>query len=198
MNGDASSSKAMVEYLIHSTLLAAFYALSYAIVVFVFNPIQALVFPEITHVASLCFLPHGIRVIATAVLGARAIPGLFVGAVFSTHFIWGIQNPEVYLLISVISSGVCWVVFESLRGLKLNAFYLDISKQMPEFHTLLLVGIICSVANSFLMSAVLELTGNIQRITLTMAAYALGDTIGLIVSWMIANSIVGKLSFFKK
>lgn len=198
MNDETSYSTTAVEYLTHSVLLAALFAFSYALVVFVFNPIQALVFPEVTQVASLCFLPHGIRVIATCVLGARAIPGLFVGALFSTYFIWGIQNPELYLLISIISSGVCWVVFESLRGLKLNAFYLDSSKQMPEFHTLLVVGIMCSIANSFLMSAVLELTGNIQHITLTMAAYALGDTIGLITTWLIVNSVIKRIAYFKK
>lgn len=198
MNDDTSYSNAVVEYLTHSVLLAALYVFSYAIVVFVLSPVQELVFPHLTQVASLCFLPHGIRVIATCVLGARAIPGLFVGALFSTYFIWGMRNPELYLLISIISSGVCWVVFESLRGLKLDAFYLQRSKQMPEFHTLLIAGIFCSIANSFLMSTVLELTGNIQHITLTMAAYALGDTIGLITTWLIGNSVVKRLNNFKK
>ena len=60
-------------------VVSLIYVLSHCLVCSVLTPIQAKFFPEITKYASFFYLPHGVRVIATAILGARAIPALIVG-----------------------------------------------------------------------------------------------------------------------
>ena len=60
-------------------LIAALYIALDAIVVFLFNPIQFHVLPEISPYSSLIYLPFALRVFGTSLLGKEAIPGLFIG-----------------------------------------------------------------------------------------------------------------------
>lgn len=170
--------------------LAVLYAGSFGLVVYVLNPIQAIFLPEVTKFASLMFIPHGLRVMATVVMGAWAVPGLFLGALYSAVFIWGIESLELAILISLISSSVAWLTLEGLKAFRIDAFYLSKKDRMPAFRTILLAGLICSFANSFLLGTVLELSGNIQRVTYTMAAIAIGDMVGLIAGWWLAKGLL--------
>lgn len=169
-----------------TAIIFAIYLAAAAISFFVFNPLQTMLLPEISAYASLVFLPHGVRVFATTVLRARAIPGLFLGALVSNYMIWGITEPVLLLLLSGSSAVVCWVVFEGLYALRINAYYLSANAQVPPLHTILLAGIFCSFLNSFVLTTILESTRSIAHITLTMAALAVGDMVGLMVSWVIA------------
>ena len=49
----------------------------------VVTPIQSVFLPEMTVFASLIYLPHGVRVLATWAYGWKAIPALIVGASLS-------------------------------------------------------------------------------------------------------------------
>jgi hypothetical protein len=85
----------------YALALAVLYTAAFGLVVFVLNPLQSLVLPEVTNFASLVFVPHGLRVMATVVMGARAIPGLFLGALYSTHFIWGMESLALSAVIAL-------------------------------------------------------------------------------------------------
>lgn len=174
----------------YALAVAVLYSAAFGLVVYVLNPLQALVLPEVTNFASLVFIPHGLRVMATVVMGARAIPGLFLGALYSTHFIWGIESMALSAVIALISSTVAWMTLEGLRSTGINAYYLCRKSGLPPFRIVLLAGILCSVANSFLLGMVLEVTGNIERVTYTMAAIAIGDTVGLIACFWLARALL--------
>lgn len=178
------------QHIAYAIALAVLYTAAFGLVVFVLNPLQALAFPEVTGFASLVFIPHGLRVMATVVMGARAIPGLFLGSLYSTYFIWGIESLALSLVIALISSTVAWIALAGLGSVGVNAYYLNRKSGLPAFRTIFLAGILCSFANSFLMAMVLEMTGNIQRVTYTMAAIAIGDTVGLIACFWLARVLV--------
>lgn len=180
----------MYYQLVYGLALAVLYAASFGLVVYVLNPIQAIFLPEVTKFASLMFIPHGLRVMATVVMGASAIPGLFLGSLYSALFIWGIESFELAVVMSLISSSVAWLTLEALKLFRIDAYYLSKKDRMPSFRTVLLAGLICSFANSFLLSTVLELTGNIQRVTFTMAAIAIGDMVGLVAGWWLAKALL--------
>jgi hypothetical protein len=176
--------------LVYTSALAVLYAGSFGLVFYVVNPIQAIFLPDVTKFASLVFIPHGLRVMATVVMGAWAIPGLFLGAIYSTLFIWGIKNLELAIPISLISCSVAWLTLEGLKAFRINAYYLSSRDQMPALRTVLLAGLLCSFANSFMLGMVLEMTGSIHHVTYTMAAIAIGDMAGLIACWWLAKALL--------
>jgi len=187
---DTSSIPArLTEFLISSVAIAVLFILGTFASVYVFNPIQVVFFPKLTELASLLFLPHGIRVLATVLLGLRAAPGLVVGTAVVLFYVYGVRDIQLLIWIPLISGCVPWVVLRCMRYFGNNAFYLSSTDGMPSFESILIAGIICSVANGFLTTTMFESTGTITHVSLTMAAYTVGDTTGLIASWRLANDI---------
>lgn len=155
------------------------YLLAYFLVFAVITPLQAQVMPEITQFASLLFLPHGIRVLGTSLLGGRAVPGLILAELAGNYLFWGLTEPETLLLSALISGSITWIVFEGLRSLRVNAFYLQLTEEAPTFHALLLAGLLASAANAFLLSSLIEGSMSAGHVTMLIAAYMTGDITGL-------------------
>ncbi len=155
------------------------YLIAYFVVFAAITPLQAKVMPEITQFASLLFLPHGIRVLGTSLLGVRAVPGLVLAELAGNYLFWGLTEPETLLLSAFISGSITWVVFEGLRALRVNAFYLQLTEQAPTFHALLLAGLLASAANAFLLTSLIEGSMSVGHVTMLIAAYMTGDITGL-------------------
>lgn len=170
--------------------LACLYFATYFLVWAVVTPAQHALLPEITRFASLLFLPHGIRVFATSLLGGRAVPGLILGELAGNYLLWGLHDPALLLIGSVISGSVTWAVFEGLRGLRVNAFYLRVSDEPPPFHTLMLAGLLASAANAFLSTAVSEADMAPGHVTSILAAYMTGDVTGLLAVMLLARHVL--------
>ena len=185
-----TNSAGLTEFFVSSAVIAVIFVLGDLASAYVFNPIQAVFFPQLTELASLLFLPHGIRVLATVLLGLRAAPGLVVGTAFVLFYVYGVRDVQLLIGISLISGCVPWITLRGLRSLGIDAFYLKVKDGMPAFETILIAGIICSVANGFLTTSMLESSGTITHVSLTIAAYTVGDTTGLIASWLLANAIL--------
>lgn len=185
-----TNSAGLTEFFVSSAVIAVIFVLGDLASAYVFNPIQAVFFPQLTELASLLFLPHGIRVLATVLLGLRAAPGLVVGTAFALFYVYGVRDVQLLIGISLISGCVPWITLRGLRSLGIDAFYLKVKDGMPAFETILIAGIICSVANGFLTTSMLESSGTITHVSLTIAAYTVGDTTGLIASWLLANAIL--------
>ena len=64
-------------------IVVAAYVLCHGITAFVVEPVQELFIPHVTIFASLIYLPHGVRVLATWMMGWRAIIPLCTGAYLS-------------------------------------------------------------------------------------------------------------------
>lgn len=150
-------------------------------IVVIANSVQALVIPEITRHASLVFLPHGVKVLATCLFREKAIPGLVAGAFLSYYFLWGITDPVTALVFALASGTVAWLVLEGLLRLGINGYYLTLDSRPPPYRTFMLIGILTSVANGFLLTAIWEGSYSLSVATVTMAAIAVGDFVGLLV-----------------
>jgi hypothetical protein len=155
------------------------YLFAYFLVFAAITPLQEQVIPEITQFASLLFLPHGIRVLGTSLLGIRAVPGLMLSELAGNYLFWGMTQPETLLLSALISGSITWIVFEGLRALRVNAFYLQLTEQAPAFHALLLAGLLASAANAFLLTSLIEGSMSGGHVTMLIAAYMTGDITGL-------------------
>lgn len=160
--------------------LAGLYFLAYLAVWAAVTPLQQALLPAITSFASLLFLPHGIRVFATSLIGGKSVPGLVLGEVAGNYLLWGLHDPVQLIVLSLISGSVTWLVFEGLLALRVNAFYLRVTDEPPSFHTLMLAGILSSAANAFLCTALSEHEMGAGLVTSILAAYMTGDVTGLL------------------
>lgn len=167
----------------------AVYLLSYFAVWAAVSPVQLKVFPSLTPIASLLFLPHGVRVLATSVLSGRAVPGIAAAEFAACYLFWGLTDPLTLVLLSTASGGVTWLTFEGLRRLGIDAFYLKAAAEPPPLRTLLLAAIAAAIASAFLLTSILE--GHIPRehVTVVLAAFVTGDVTGFLAVILIAKSI---------
>lgn len=166
----------------------ALYLTSYFLVWAVITPLQQAVLPEVTLFASLLFLPHGVRVFATALVGLRSVPGLILGELAGNVVFWGLgASPAVLIAVSVASGSVTWLVFEGLRALRVNVFYLKVTEEPPPLHLLLLAGILASAANAFLATAILEGVLSSGQVMRVLAALMTGDITGLLAVMIAAR-----------
>ena len=182
--------------LITSVIIAGLYITLDAIVVFGLNPIQSIFLPDITTYSSLIFLPFSLRIFSTSLVGADAIPGLFLGMVFSSYFFWGVADISLLLVISLFGSVNTWVVFRTLSHLGINAFYTTAEKNMPQLNTYLIVGLVTAMVDGFLMTALLETEARIQNVTIHYASFTIGGLAGLVVGWLLARLLLPVLNRF--
>lgn len=161
--------------------LFALYLFAYFLVWAAIMPVQRRFAPDISPFACLLYLPHGIRVFATSLLGGRAVPGLVLGALAGGYFYWGLSDPKTLVLAALVGGVTTWAVFEGLKALQFNAFYINVTEEPPPFQTLLLAGIIASAANAFLLASMVEGRADAGHVTTLIAAYVTGDVTGLLL-----------------
>lgn len=169
----------------------ALYVLSYFVVWALVTPLQQALLPQITAFASLLFLPHGVRVFATSLAGGRAVPGLVLGELAGNLMFWGpFPSAGVLLAVSLASGSVTWLAFEGLRALRIHAYYLKTTDEPPAYQHLLLAGIMASVANAFLVTAILEGEISGGSVTRILAAFVTGDITGLLAVMLAAPHVL--------
>ena len=160
------------------------YVLAHGLTALLITPMQSRLMPELTIFASLAYLPHGVRVLSTWLLGKRAFLPLFLGAFLSEALFTPaeISTPTQPLILLSIAVGAASapLAFEAmaLAGRRVYA------GQRAQIHWkwLLLAGALASVINSAGQSLVFS--GHIlpDDSVAVVAIYAVGDLIGLIAT----------------
>ena len=173
-----------------ASLIFAIYSLSNFLVWLLVAPVQRELLPEITAYSSLVFLPHGVRVFATALVGVRAIPGLLLAELAGNYLLWNVTEPPALLLTSLIGGLVCWLAFEMLRRMRVNAYYLNEDPVPPPLHSFLLAGMAASVVNAFLRASVFEEKIPPGDVTGVIAACVTGDVTGLLLFIILAKVVM--------
>lgn len=172
-----------------STTLAIFaiFSLSGVLVWLLVAPAQRELLPEITPYASLIFLPHGVRVLSTALVGPRATPGLLLGELTGNYLLWEVTQAPALILASLTGALVCWFAFDMLRWLGVNAYYLRTDSTPPALASFLLAGMVASALNAFLRAAVFEGMIPPGDVTAVIATCVTGDVTGLLLFIILAK-----------
>jgi hypothetical protein len=171
--------------IIQTAAIATVCCVANLIVVFAFNPLQDKVFPGLTQYLSLVFLPHGVKVLSTAVAGARAIPGLAIGSGISAYFFWNVTDLRLMIGLTLVAATTAWIVFELLHKIGFNAYFLSLTERQPPARNLIAAGILCSVVNGVLMSIVLAAMDQPPSLSWIILTIAVGDLLGLLFAWAI-------------
>lgn len=169
------------------------YLIAYFLVWAMVTPLQQVLLPTVTDFASFFYLPHGVRVIATVVMGPRAIPALFLAEVGGNYLFWGLSDPMLLLTVSAVGALIAWVAFEGLSLVGINPYYLNSVDKMPSFTVLLLAGFVASVLNGFALTAILEQGMQIGEVTHVMATFVLGDMTGFLVMILLIKLVLRSL-----
>ncbi|NDW01627.1 hypothetical protein [Yangia sp. PrR002] len=170
--------------LLNIAVVALAYILAHGLTAVLITPLQSRVLPDITAFASLVYLPHGVRVLSTWLMGRIAFVPLCIGAflseaLFTPADISSATDPVILLSIA-IGAASALLAFEALA----RAGYRLYARQQREIHWkwLLLAGTLASVINSVGQSLVFSGYMLPNHSFAVLAVYALGDLIGLIVT----------------
>ena len=168
-------------------IIIAAYVLCHGLTALVVTPVQSIVLPEITVFASLVYLPHGVRVLATWILGWKAVPALVAGVSISA-WIWS-PSEDLNFLEPALAGGIlvgsasAFVAFEIARLVGINV-YLGGSRRL-KWKGLIAVGALSSVVNSLGQTLVYSGIIDLEKVIGVWAVYAIGDLVGLIVCMVV-------------
>ncbi len=149
----------------------------------VVTPVQSIVLPEETVFASLIYLPHGVRVLATWAFGWRAIPALFIG---SSIAVWlftpadDLNLLEPALLESILAGAVSAFLAFELARLAGFDFYFGRSRRL-NWKGMIMIGAISSVINSIAQTFIFSGLIGLDQLVEVLLIYSVGDLVGLIV-----------------
>ena len=168
-------------------IIIAAYVLCHGLTALVVTPVQSIVLPEITVFASLVYLPHGVRVLATWILGWKAVPALVAGVSISA-WIWS-PSEDLNFLEPALAGGIlvgsasAFVAFEIARLVGINV-YLGGSRKL-KWKGLIAVGALSSVVNSLGQTLVYSGIIDLEKVIGVWAVYAIGDLVGLIACMVV-------------
>lgn len=162
------------------------FVLGYGLVAKIATPIQSIFLPEVTTYASLVFLPHGVRILATLYFGWKAIVPLMFGAWASSYLFGPASVPEISslsFLTSLVIGATCAIVsFEVFKVFGRDYYYKP--EKQTHWKQLIYVGILASLLNSLGQVFVYSDHINPAAFARVASTYALGDTIGLIATML--------------
>lgn len=159
------------------------YVLCFGLTSVLIAPLQSIFLPELTVFASLIYLPHGVRVLATWAYGWRAIPALFLAGGVSTWLFRGEQDIEILspMLVESLLVGACcaFLAFEVARFFGFRA-YLGQERRL-HWKDMLALGLLSSLFNSIGQIIVFYGLVGVESAISVAAIYAVGDLLGLVV-----------------
>ena len=172
-----------IQYFIVITMA---YILCHGLTALLVTPIQQEFLSEITIFASLVYLPHGVRVLATWLWGWKAFFPLYVGGCLST-LIFTPEHEQALIQESLhlsVGAGAlsALLAFEAMRLLGRN-LYAGKSNRI-DWKGLLIIGAAASVINSVLQSFIYSGVILPEHAVSTFMTYAVGDLVGLFVSML--------------
>jgi hypothetical protein len=172
------------------------FVLAYALVDFVVEPIQHQFLSGSVMAGSLLFIPHGIRVLAVWLCGARALLPLIAAEFLGGIFLW---QPDVGLDVLFGSSMVgglgVYLTFEVFRlaGIEMRPDGKD--SALTNWKSLILIASIASVFNSIgkqiFFGGLVPLTDEV----LILAMFWIGDTLGTFACLLLLIGIRRRFQF---
>ncbi|MBV7408218.1 MASE1 domain-containing protein [Maritimibacter sp. DP1N21-5] len=173
-----------MQYFSVALVVTLAYIIAHGFTALLITPFQSHFLPDITTFASLVYLPHGIRVLATWLFRWKAVPALFVGALLSeVLFTPGAASAvltPVMLKSLLVGAASAFLAFEGMRLFGYPA-YASSSRQIHWTHVLV-AGVVSSLLNSAGQSIVFSTEILTSKALGVFAIYALGDIVGLVVT----------------
>jgi len=147
-------------------------------------PLEKTYFGNLTEYASLLFLPHAVRVIASWLLGPKAILALFPATLISMHFYQPIIDGELgFYLYTLFSSATAVIAFEFLKLIKMDIY--PRGERMSSWRNVLFAGFLASIFNSLGSVYFTNVIPETDKLIELIFRFIIGDVLGLLVSMFV-------------
>jgi hypothetical protein len=193
---------AVMRSIIQYTLLNEFavifisFVLAYALVDFVVEPIQHHFLSGSVMAGSLLFIPHGIRVLAVWLCGARALLPLIFAEFVGGIFLWQPDLGLDVLFGSSMVGGLCvYFTFEVFRlaGIEMRPDGKD--SALTNWKSLILLASIASIFNSIGKKIFFDSLAPLTDEVLILAMFWIGDTLGTFACLLLLIGIRRRFQF---
>ncbi|MBE9636226.1 hypothetical protein IQ782_05175 [Salipiger pacificus] len=168
-------------------IVAVAYVLAHGLTALLITPLQARLLPDVTAFASLMYLPHGVRVLSTWLMGRLSVIPLGLGAFLSEVLFTPVEvssATDPVILLSIAVGGVSALLAFELMGLVGHRIYAGQNKRI-HWKWLLLAGMLASVFNSLGQSLVFSGKVLPDHAIAVLAVYAVGDLVGLVATTLV-------------
>ena len=156
--------------------------------IFALYPIESRLLPLYSQYASLIYLPHAVRVLATAIYGPRAFWVLLPAILFTTYMFYPPVNGHVsvdVLLLAVIGAACAPIGYMALKLIGMIRSDFDYNNSILNWRYIFTAGVIASAINSIGLTAVFFGLSDIRAAALAMGRFFIGDIIGLFVGLVV-------------
>jgi len=177
-----SKVRALLDRLIEELELTVAVSLAYVgamvIVAYGIKLVQDSLYDHPLLVPSLIFLPHGVRILAAFLVGARSIMPLAVGTLIGISLgLDGSTDPSIILIPGIFCSYLAFKIFE-LSGVEFKPGF----SSLRQWRGLVLVSFVAALINGLGIVLILVLSGLDEGEVLPrLFVYVIGDTFGAFV-----------------
>lgn len=162
--------------------VALAYVFCHGVTAMLVTPVQRMILPEETAFASLIYLPHGVRVLATWAYGWRAILALAAGAAIAAWLFTPAQEIDLLetVLIPSILAGACsaFLAFELVRFAGFT-YYFGCTRKL-DWRGMIVIGALSSIINSVIQTMIFSGLIGWDQLAEVLLIYATGDLVGLV------------------
>ena len=160
---------------------------------FAIYPIEARLLPLYSQYASLMYLPHAVRVLATAIYGPKSFFVLLPAILFETYLFYPMTDglfSTTTIVIAIIGAAcapIACILLHQIGGMLVPGF----NAQNAQFNWryIFAAGVIASAINSFGLTAFFFDLSDIMAASLAMGRFFIGDSIGLLVGLVVLTLI---------
>jgi len=129
--------------------------------------------------AILLFLPHGIRILATWMLGARAIIPLLLGS-WLCSVIFGHSSDSFLLWPALVSAVMPYISFKMMQLAGLPSFATT-DNLAPNWRTLVLAGTVAALLNAAACHLLFSSAFSFSESQYFILSFIIGDVLGMIL-----------------
>lgn len=156
---------------------------------FVIFPMESKLLPLYSQYASLVYLPHAVRVLATAIYGPKTFLVLLPAILFETYLLYPPASGQLSLTILTLAvigaacAPIACIILMRISSMVISGF--DTSDAIFHWRYIFVGGILASAINSIGLTVFFFDVTDISAASLAMLRFFIGDIVGLFVGLVI-------------
>lgn len=166
-------------------LVVVSYVTLHGLVALTITPVQNLILFEVYVYASLIYFPHGISILATVILGWKAVLPLLIGSmlaitIFSPDLVNDVKSLRLHFQYAFIGATSPLVSLELFR--RFREGFQSTAEYTMSWKDILLIGAVSSVFNAIALGLIFNDAFSAQNVFAIQLTAVVGNMIGLIAT----------------
>jgi hypothetical protein len=158
-------------------------------------PVEALILGPLSIYASILFIPHAVRVLASWLLGPKALFALIPVELIITLLIFNPLETKISIITvfsPIFAASTAVIAFEFMKFMKINVYPAFNAK--PNWRSVVFAGILASLINSISGTLIKTASVPADETMAIIIRYLIGDISGLLLGMLIVMLLLKKVS----